>query len=557
MKIRRTVIYISLATFFAACTNDDYFSSNGVKPLKSKGDSIIILQDRNPDLTTVWTKDVPKRKIQTRSYFPLEDYIGVGYNVGNSLIGEYSNATDAVIDLEKLRSRFSKAITAFNISETKIEKTAYTDYDRYEKNTSVTKTVKSGFSLNLKLFKFGRKKETTEIFKTTNITESNRVYGEVSIKLQQAQYKLNTTNVVLKTIASECLDEVFQMSLYLTPISEILNDYGPLVISGYYTGGRASALFVASSDYKFDYESTEKDVQEHIEASFSWGKKGLPKDSLSSASGNLDFGKNTGNNISNTNKVKDVHCYIHTIGGLGTIETSAESIENMNIDLTPWLRTLSDQSNHVMIGLRENGEGLIGLSELVLEMNFKQRIQDTHMSFTSNIEMTEPFIEIVKVFVRNSSSGEKLYEIAPVLNTRQGDQIILSDGKSSQASDAELKANSSYDTFMAKSKIITDEKSKYYQCEIKANSNKTLNPIIRIPFNINLPGLSESNMYKFKNPNTNIWYIYDPVKRYAYSFYDIDNFIPETYGMNNWINTVPEKAISMTTLSQFYKIIGL
>ena len=103
-------------------TNDDYFSSNGVKPLKSKGDSIIILQDRNPDLTTVWTKDVPKRKIQTRSYFPLEDYIGVGYNVGNSLIGEYSNATDAVIDLEKLRSRFSKAITAFNSVKLKSKK---------------------------------------------------------------------------------------------------------------------------------------------------------------------------------------------------------------------------------------------------------------------------------------------------------------------------------------------------------------------------------------------------------------------------------------------------
>ena len=459
MKIKRTVLYLSLAAFLAACSNDEDFSSNGVRPFKSNGDSIIILQDRNPDLTTVWTKDVPKRKIQTRSYFPLEDYIGVGYNVGNSLIGEYSNATDVVIDLEKLRSRFSKAITAFNISETKIEKTAYTDYDRYEKNTSVTKTVKSGFSLNLGLFKFGRRKETTEIFKTTNIAESNRVYGEVSIQLQQAQYKLNTTNVILKTIASECLDEVFQMSLYLTPISEILNDYGPLVISGYYTGGRASALFVASSDYKYDYESTEKDVQEHIDASFSWGKKGLPKDSLNSASGNLDFGKKTGNNVSNTNKVKDVHCYIHTIGGLGTIETSAESIENMNIDLTPWLRTLSDQSNHVMIGLKENGEGLIGLSELVLETNFKQRIQDTHMGFTSNIELTEPFIEIVKVFVRNSSSGEKLYEIAPVLNTRQGDQIILSDGKSSQTSDAELKANSNYDTFMAKSKIITDEKS--------------------------------------------------------------------------------------------------
>lgn len=73
----------------------------------------------------------------------------------------------------------------------------------------------------------------------------------------------------------------------------------------------------------------------------------------------------------------------------------------------------------------------------------------------------------MKVYVRKSSSGEKLYDIVPVLNTRQGDKLIFSNSSASQ-SDAELKANSVATTFTEKSNAIKDEKSKYYKLAIKA-----------------------------------------------------------------------------------------
>ena len=36
-------------------------------------------------------------------------------------------------------------------------------------------------------------------------------------------------------------------------------------------------------------------------------------------------------------------------------------------------------------------------------------------------------------------------------------------------------------------------------------------------------------MYKFKNANTNIWYIYNPTSMYCFAYYD-DDYIPDAYG---------------------------
>lgn len=553
--MKKYIIFSLLTLFIAACSNEDYVSESSKKYIDNNNDSIITLQERDPTISKIWSKKVPKLTRSSRMFIPLEDYTGYGYSVGNSILGDYDNIGHPVVDLDKLRAKFKKPISNIKSATSYVTKDAYTSFDRYEKNTSVVNTVKTGFTVNLGLFKLGRTTTQTETFKTSNITESKRVYGEIGIELRHGQFMLNTTDVVLKTIASECLDEIFLLSLYSTPISEILDDFGPLVVTGYYTGGRASALYVAESDYTFQYESTEKDMTEHLEASFSWGKKGLPKDSMNSATGSLDFGENTGNNVSTTNTVTNLHCSVRTIGGLGTVDVPSEKIEDTDINLTPWMRTLENEDTHVMIGIQDKN-GLTGLSEFVLEENFKQRIQDSHMEYTSNSELLEPVIEIVKVYVRASSSGEKLYEIAPILYTRQGDLIILSDGKASTATDADLKANNDYDTFMAKSKIISNEKGRFYKCEIRANSKKVVNPYLRMPLNMTLSGLNESGMYKFKNESTNIVYIYDSVARYAYSYYD-DPYIPEAYGINSWIETIPEKNISLIALYQRYRIIGL
>ena len=547
----KTKAFLLTTLLVAACTNEnDMLTGHADSRSSNQSDSVVILQERNQNLPTEWSRKVAHTR-SARSFTPLEDYVGYAYNIGNSFLGDYENITFPVIDLTKLRDNFPSAVSGQNIGETTITKNVYTDYDKYVQNSNITKKVTSGFSLNLGLFKLGRKKTHTETFINNEISESKKVYGELSIEFKHGKYTLNTTNVVMKKIASECLDEVFLMSLYLTPMSQILNDYGPLVVTGYYTGGRASALYEGESEYKYDYERIAKDMDAQIDATYSWGKN-------NASTSTLEFGNNKGEVVeeSNENKVSSLSTYLHTIGGLAAVETGGgQNIEEVDLNLTPWLQSLADQDTHVMIGIQD--EGLIGLSEFVLEENFKRRIQDTHMGFTSNIELTEPFIEIVKVFVRNSQTGEKLYEVAPVLNTRQGDQIILNDGKASEATDEELRANNDYDTFMAKSQAIAEEKAKYYQCEIKANSNKTLNPIVRIPFNMSLPGLNEGNMYKFRNEATSMCYIYDSKKRYAFAYYDVDSFIPDAYGISEWVETIPEKSLSMTALAQFYKVIGL
>ncbi len=554
MKTHYTIILCTL--LLSACANEDIISNQSI----NKGEnhpSSIILQERDPSLSKIWSKERPRHHISSREYIPLGNYMGRGYTVGNSIIGDNDNLSDPVIDLTKLRAKFSTPTSSIKKLDTKIRKNSYVTFDRYEEKTSLTETVKTGFNLDLKVFSLGKKKTQTTTFKTTNIKEDNRVYGEAEIEIRHAVHTLNIVPVVLKTIGIDCLDDIFLASLYYTPISEILDYYGPLVVTGYYTGGRASALYVASRNMTSSFESTERDMTEYISASFSWGKEGLPKDSLSSASGSLDFGKNTGNSISKDNTVKNMYCAVKTSGGIGNIDFECKSYEELNIDLTSWLRSIENEDNHVLIGLKENKKGLVGLSEFVIEENFKQRIQDTHLGYTYNSDLlTEPFIEIMKVYARNTASGEKLYEIAPVLHTRQQDLIILSDGKSSTATDAELRANNNNETFMQKSRVIAEAKGKFYKCAIKANSNTTVNPYIRIPFNISLPGFDENNMYKFKNESTNIWYIYNSEKKYAYSFYD-DSFILEAYGINEWINTIPEKSISTLSLAQNFKIIGL
>ena len=93
-----------------------------------------------------------------------------------------------------------------------------------------------------------------------------------------------------------------------------------------------------------------------------------------------------------------------------------------------------------MIDLQDGG--LYPISDFILEENFKQRYNDTHMDFQYQESLEEPYIEIIKMYVRKSSSGEKLYDIVPVLNTRQGDKLIFSNPDAANQSDAELRTNS-------------------------------------------------------------------------------------------------------------------
>lgn len=99
-----------------------------------------------------------------------------------------------------------------------------------------------------------------------------------------------------------------------------------------------------------------------------------------------------------------------------------------------------------MIDLIE--EGLYPMSDFVLERNFQRRFDDTSKEILLPVtRLYTPSITIARVLAKTSVSGESLYDVAAVLTTRQGDQIVLS---KSNATDAELRQNED-DNILSKS----------------------------------------------------------------------------------------------------------
>ena len=50
--------------------------------------------------------------------------------------------------------------------------------------------------------------------------------------------------------------------------------------------------------------------------------------------------------------------------------------------------------------------------------------------------------------------------------------------------------------------------------------------------------------------------IYNPTSLYCFAYYD-DDYILDAYGILDWVNSIPVKSVSMTTLYQRYRIFGL
>ncbi|GCB36755.1 hypothetical protein KGMB02408_37590 [Bacteroides faecalis] len=130
----------------------------------------------------------------------------------------------------------------------------------------------------------------------------------------------------------------------------------------------------------------------------------------------------------------------------GVVNTTM-ALKDININLQSWRKSLNDSKNHTVIDLIE--EGLYPMSDFVLERNFQRRFDDTSKEILLPVtRLYTPSITIARVLTKTSASGESLYDVAAVLTTRQGDQIVLS---KSNATDAELRQNEDDNVFILKS----------------------------------------------------------------------------------------------------------
>lgn len=554
---------ILFITIMNSCSNEDVVPS--IESHSWAED--IILQKRSTSVPKA--KNMPFRAInkkQTRSYVGNNDMIGdseillgYSYTVGNSIVGSIENVKFPVLDLNKIKTKYSTSITRKQLNSTGNYAFSYNGMSRYETNSQVSRTVKAGFSLNLGLFKIGREKKMTELFKTSFSSESNCVYGELNLEIKGSQYELLTTAAKRKIYARECLSETFLTDLYRGTMGNLIEVYGPFVLRSYITGGKATAFYSGRSAKGTSSESKEKGLTNDINASFTWKSN--------SASGNLSFGKNTGSGSSSQYETQETEVYVETFGGdpAHRVIVAPQKLDNLSVDLSSWLNSLSNRNSYTIIditsGFNEGEGGLYPLSDFVLEKNFRYRLDDTTNGFLESFgEVQDPKIEIVKVLAKTTSTGEKLYEIAAILNTRQGDKIILSDGTYLNASDSELRANNDNQTMMGKvQKNFTKKKMFFQGLTFSTNYNTTYNPNVRKPLCIRMDGFDESKMTLFEDPNSNMRYIYDPSKKIAFSYlYDPEygDEVLDYYGIRDWVDSLPKRKISLMIL-QNYTIIGL
>ena len=552
------IILSAVIPFFIACSDNlDLPTSqmSAIEAENSEGD--VVIQKRNPNLPEVVTKAPTFEEGLTRNDATIgssDKFLGYGYKLynGNYIPSDFDNFTHSILNIEAIKAYDESYVDEKYPNWNDQSSYTYYNFDDYTHFSTESKTIKTGFSLNLGLFSIGKKRTTVETFRTFINETMEQTYGEMNILFAHGKFMLLNSSGSTKVYARQFLRRSFINNLYTSTISSVINSYGDLVVVGYYTGGRAFAQYMGNAASSTNVEQRTKSLDTSITASLTY-----EGDSLNASFG---FNGKNGNFDSTVYKKQDIFLRVKTLGGIQNEESAINttmSLKDINIDLQSWRKSLNDSKNHTVIDLTQ--EGLFPMSDFVLERNFQRRFDDTSKNILLPVtRLYTPSIMITRILKKTSTSGDNLYEVAAVLVTRQGDQIVLSNGN---ATDAELKQNEDNNVFLEKAKAIAEEKSKYFSSDIQIsyNTTKRLNPMFRSPLCIVLENFNENGFYKYYNETTNMEYLYDPTTKLCFSFLadDGDESMLEVYGLSTWVSNLTEKRISMATLANLYTIIGL
>lgn len=516
----------------------------------------IVLQHRSPMLPqSIKSKEIkkPSRSKEGITQCNSDEYLGYSYFLGNTFLGNPQNTGGQVLDLEIIKSKSPKRVSAKQINQATYDYFLYDDTASYAKKLSENKKFTSSFSINIfNAIKIGRKKTHTYCFKDSITSSSRVVYGELNICNKNSTYSLSAMSSDLKYYARECLSPLFLDHLYNNTISELLIKYGETVMTGYITGGRLFALYAGLHKESSRLTIKARDMGLDLNASVFWNSD--------SVSGSIKVGNSKGYAEMKSNKIDQTQVNLTCIGGnISSIPMqSTFDLEKSSYDLSTWWQSLSDKNTHNIIDIANNG--LVPLSAVILEKNFQRRIDDTVGGFLQEYtDFQTPYIEIVKVMVRNTSGP--IYEVAPVLNTRNGDKIVLSDGAYQSQTDSELRGNLNNSVYDTKVMEILPKLREYFpEIRIVKNYDTKYNLSIRVPLCIRMDGFDFTTFVRHREDNGMI-YLYDRNTKLAFSYYeDVEGDILDAYKLFDWLYSIPDedagRPLSMSALSN-YTIIGL
>lgn len=562
MKQKYYLRFISLPILFLICSSCNNLDLLNV-PVEEECYDVIIkerhrsLPEEVVNREMIFDTEITKASNENTS----NSFLGRGYRFTGSYLANPDCLRPRVLDLTKIRTLEELMVEdpddegyiisdSIPNSERRIQ--TYANADRYHLKTNTSEKIVADVDVDVWKLNIGFNLEHNELFEQTNTDSSYIAYGDIHLNTISSSHRLSCPEGARKLYARQCLSNSFLRNLYTSSIGNMINTYGSFLLSGYHMGGKALGLYRTEFRHHLNSSQREDSLYADINVSCKWKSDSV---SVGMKFNSVDYNSETSENERRVTQV-----YIKTYGGQGGIPNGSGSIDisSLSLDLTSWENSLNDISTHTIIDVLD--EGLCPISAILLEKNFQRRYDDTFAGILEpRSSLITPYIEIVRVYVRKSATGIPLYEIAPVLNTRHGDKIILSTGDSLEMSDQELLANNETTVFNQKVSEILSNMEDMYWLEFRKNSSTKYNPSVLSPLCIRINGYNEANMYRCRNEETGVEYIYDRRLRVAFSYYtdSLDgDWILDDYGIRDWVENLPERNISMATLSS-YDIIGL
>lgn len=558
MKKKLHFLTISFIILFFSCDNEITHES----AFKDSNNDVTVLleRDNNYPLKLVSDSYIERNKMNTRSVQPeppsssFTNYLGQGYNVTAIPIADAAYITSPIISVSKLlrnpndsssyyrKLRYSRAYPEFF---------AFSKYDKYSHNNQVSDKVEGGGSINLGLFNIGAKKTVQTVFKN-NFTEiDSTAYAELHLNIYKHIYRMNiVTEYDKQKFALNYLHPVFIEDLYNSAPQEILNKYGEFLLKGFYTGGTCSALFGSKFHGTYNEQSRETILSDSVYAGF--------KMEENAANGNLYIKLGRSESSSTSNNTSTIFLTMKTVGGSSGYPTAfgiPVKFSNVNINLSAWGTSLdTNEDNHELIDLTDGG--LLPIRDLILEENIQDGIK---YASTGSYSIQEPYLEIRKTVSRNGT----FYNV--LLCSRLGYYISISTNISN-FNNAQDIANYLRDYFKALRIILVKDNrgdpetieatAPNVFVETRATRPPSGNPEDRddrFPYKYIL---DKTKMKKYINTETGITYLLfdDGTNKHAFSIYE--DFILDTYGLRELVNSVPKTDLTIQQLTQ-YQILAL
>ena len=540
--------YFLLSSLFVGCNNDNELLTEQVSE-DDKG--YIILQERDPNSPLILSLKDNTRSTFTnqRDGLTFNDFLGRSYKADLLPMGNPKAITFPVIDIQKLKADHPSYFSDPKpLNESNATSFSYSSFKRFTENSSTTRKINSGSSLNVGLFSVGSKQFLTEIFTQSVTEESNRVFGELDVICRSDQYTMQTSSSILKDIRHKYLLEDFKHELYNTTPSELFYNYGGFILSNFITGGKAVAVYAGSYKGTDTSETKERNMNTDINASYGFSKKN--NDSLS---GNLGFGKDYSYGKTTSNKFSSISTSVSTTGGSLVLPafTPPQDINSININLSGWLSSLNDKSTHSVIEIADNG--LIPLTDLIPEINLKEEFSKYYQTGVKKSDIKKIIAPIIVIeFNQRYGGSYGIMMIYANFYNRIGDQICLINKA------VDIKG---FD-YKKECKVMIEEINQVFS-NIKivspyspSSSLKASNPDRDfIKKDLTWDVFADGNMKKFIDTQSNTIYIYgsynyhnSPTKIAFSIHYD---FILDTYGLREYVNKLPTKVISYEELEKY------